>query len=234
MIKLLFILSFLFLSVTLNAYSKKIIFATYSTEDRALRMMKSLPKIIPNMNELSKQHDFKFKARASGKYFILVAEVFKDEKSLRAVYKVVKKNFSDAHISNYTPPQTNSKKIEKKIEKKVKQKEKVVVKKIEKVKEIKKEEAKKEELKKPTEIIKQDEQNKTKELNTTFQLVKTQPKVELVEVKKESLSTTTSNPVLMLVGFFREFFHWSYIVIILLIGVGVHYYSKYKRMDDVF
>ncbi|MDQ7059923.1 MAG: hypothetical protein Q9M43_01805 [Sulfurimonas sp.] len=115
--RILYLLLLTAFSFSLEAYSKKIILASFSTEQRADAMIASLPQRSPSLYKLSQKYDFDIKIRVSGKYYILVAEVFRDKKVLDTAFKSVKKRFKGSYITNYKEIETL--KVEKKVEKKL-------------------------------------------------------------------------------------------------------------------
>ena len=106
--KLLFILIVFLASISLEAYSKRIILISFSTKERADTTMASLPIKSPSLYALAKKHDFEIKLKKSGKYYIVIAEVFKSKEVLNSALKKIKKRFKGAYVSTYKYPKQES------------------------------------------------------------------------------------------------------------------------------
>ncbi|MFT5661507.1 MAG: hypothetical protein ACI9TV_002153 [Sulfurimonas sp.] len=224
---LLLFLLFSFTSLSLHAYSKRIILISLSTQEGADAVIKELPTHSPTLYALALEYNFKIKLNKSGKYYIVSAEVFTDKKVLNIALKKIRKRFKGAYVGNYKYPKVIKKipvvkkKIPKKIEQKVKElkKEIVIVEKIPKkiqVKKIQKVETKKVERTEKIEVkevILEDEQ----------------------EVLKQNIQTNkeddSSNKI---ISIFITYFEWSYLVIFILAMIMLKYYIKFKRIYDEY
>ena len=262
--KLLFLTLFIFSSISLHAYQKKIVLGSFSAEYRAQKMIKSLPKRTPTLYEMSQKYDFVFNVKEAGKYYILVAEVFDSPKVLLTVLKEARKRFPGAYPNESTmqtktkvEPVVSKKAIEKTepviaqeksvedeqevLEVKevnteivdvemqvIKKKEPLVLaiasKDIEKINEIVKTE---ENLTKVDIIVPNKQEIKTVQKIESASEPLAEPKEEVKEeVKKQVIKDTTESE--------ESFFHWSYILILLLLGAGTHYFIKFKRIYDEY
>ncbi|MDQ7044998.1 MAG: hypothetical protein Q9M32_03675 [Sulfurimonas sp.] len=202
--RILYLLLLTAFSFSLEAYSKKIILASFSTEQRADAMIASLPQRSPSLYKLSQKYDFDIKIRVSGKYYILVAEVFRDKKVLDTAFKSVKKRFKGSYITNYKEIETL--KVEKKVEKKVVKKEIIleIQKVIPKIKIM------------PKEITKE------KEI------------VENIKVEPSDSMSRTKEKALMFYEEYKTYFSWYYIVIFFILSILAYYYIKFKRIYDEY
>jgi hypothetical protein len=211
--KLFFIFLFFIFSLTsLDAYSKKIIMISFSSKTKAQLMMKSLKKKNPSLFKLSKKYKFSIKMRRSGKYYILVAEPFKDKKILKKALKSIRKDFKSAYVNNYTEVKKTATKVV---------------------------ENKKPILKKTLESI-----EKNSVVKTT-KVLKEKKEQVVVEKSKKQLETKSKEPLgnslleaqrieQLVMDNFKKYFHWSYIVILIFLGVLIHYYIKFKRIYDEY
>ena len=198
--------------------------ATFSTQERADKMINSLPDRSPTVYKLAKKYKFNFKIRASGKYYILVAEVFKSKKVLNKSFKVIKRRFKGAYSNNYVAvkkPEVKKVLYVEKPKPSVKPKplvKKVPVKKIivEEKKIVKKVKVKQKEIKKEV-IVK-----KEKVLHVE------KPKPKPVVQEKISLDINKYLEI------FQEYFRWYYAVLLILGSVGFYYYRKFKRIYDEY
>ncbi|MEA2111896.1 MAG: ATP-binding protein [Campylobacterota bacterium] len=97
---------FLLLTCMLNAsYNyKKIVVASFPSQQDADRDLKKIDaKLYSNdaIKELQKEHRFNLISRASGKYFIISVEPFKDKKVLIEVLRDIKKIRKDAFVNRF-------------------------------------------------------------------------------------------------------------------------------------
>lgn len=205
--RLFLLLFFIFWSVNLSAYSKKIIMASFTTKERAQTMVNSLSTENSSLYKLSKEHKFAFNIRKSGKYYMLVAEIFTDKKVLKTSLKKIKKRFKGAYSNNYNPPKVSQTTEVKKVKKNVE-----VEKKVKKVKSI--------------------DKNITKK--TPIPVL--EKKVKIEEVQEPKLEEKTQNIVNVngLIDAFNKYFQWSYIVMLILAGVILNYYIKFKKIYDEY
>ncbi len=223
------LLFFLVITVSLEAYSKKVILASFSTEQRAQNMLKELPKLSPTVFTLSKKYHFELKIRKSGKYHILVAEVFHNKKVLETFLKQIRKRFKGAYVSNHTlkikkkkPKSIEKPKVieEKIIIEKPKLPKKIIIqKKLEVVKQKKTLQVPEVKVKKET-IVKEEEIQ-----NNDYSVVITQ-----LELQTQRFQTQTA-PV---VDFFQKYFDWMYFILFIAVSMFVHFYIKFKRIYDEY
>ena len=206
--KLILILISIFLTISLSANQKKIIMMSFATKTRAQNSINALKKD-HFLYKLSKNYNFDFKARESGKYYILVAEVFHDRKTLNLVYKNIKKRYKGAYISNYTPPVKSPARPKVKPQKK---------KKVQTLK-----------PKKP--ILKKHTIKKVHKAKVETPKIKT-PKIKIskvkVEVKKPKINKPTQT------NYFNTYFHWWYIPLLIIIGIATFYFRKFKKIYDEY
>ena len=215
------------LTASLEAYSKKVILGTFSTELRAQNQMEQVLETSPIISSLSKKHNFDVKVRKSGLYYIIVAEVFYDRDVLNVFLKESRKTFDGLYVSNHTVSKTEVKVSEKKVldKKPVKVQEKKVKIKKEVIKvtplEEKKPEIKKLEVKK--------EISKPKEKISNEKPVLQNP------IKKEQVKLTEATSTDL--NFFQKHFKWSYLVILINLIVPIAliiYYIKFKRIYNKY
>lgn len=226
--KLLFVFLILFISISLEAYAKRIIFISLSTQERADAMMKKLPASHPSLFALAKKHDFQIKLKDSGKYYILVAEVFTDEEVLNTALKEIRKSFKGAYASSYKYPKKEVKKLIPEV--------KAVI-----------PEVKREALKPTVEIVQKPKQvfvQKEVEIQKVLE-IKKQPEIKIesikevvkkvekvivpktVEKKEEKKEETTQT-------FLEKYFEWTYVILLILGLVIIRYYIKFKRIYDEY
>ena len=210
-------LSFLFVAVTsLEAYSKKIIFATFSNEQNAQKSLNSFEKTesYEKLKKLSLKHDFKIYTRASGRFYIVVAEPFFQRKTAVKAYKIIKQKYKNLYANIYTPPETQQVDSNKSLLKDNK-KEKVV-----KVEE------------KDTKILKVAKVPVKSIQITTLEKKKAETlEVKAVEeeiiVKEKSLEKT--------VDFAMDILDiLLYLSVVIFLGVIIYYYIKLKRIYDEY
>ena len=195
--RLFLLLFFIFWSVNLSAYSKKIIMASFTTKERAQTMVNSLSTENSSLYKLSKEHKFAFNIRKSGKYYMLVAEIFTDKKVLKTSLKKIKKRFKGAYSNNYNPPKVS---------------QTTEVKKVKKVKSI--------------------DKNITKK--TPIPVLEKKVKIEKVQEPKLEEKTQNIVNVNGLIDAFNKYFQWSYVVMLILAGVILNYYIKFKKIYDEY
>jgi hypothetical protein len=116
MFRLLFLTIIIFSSLSLHAYQKKIVLESFTTQKRALIAKDSISKKSPELYDMSKEYDFEFSVKESGKYHILVAEVFRDKETILKAVKEARKVFKGAYINQSTQNvQEKQEKQEKKV-----------------------------------------------------------------------------------------------------------------------
>ncbi|WP_455757827.1 hypothetical protein [Sulfurimonas sp.] len=250
--RFLLILLFIFFTVDLSAYSKKIILASFSSQERAQKMKDSLPQRTPTLYKMTKKYDFKFVIRKSGKYHMLSAEVFTRSKALDIVFKEAKKRFRGAYYNN----QTSS--LEAK--KEVIEVEAVKVETVEKDKIIVQRKIKTDlnttlvennttaiEDKNITlvkkEIVTVEDKNITlakKETVTIEDKNTTVLKVEKVEPAKPQEKPIIKRKALITKDSVKDessiwdYFHWSYLIMLIIAGILTHYFIKFKKIYDEY
>ena len=214
--KLLVSLLFLFVSVSLEAGAKKIILASFNTEEKAQSMLRELPQRSPSIYALSKKYNFDLKTRKSGKYYILSAEVFYNEKTLNIVLKKTRRYFKGAYISKNVVVEKVKNKEQVKIKKviQVVKKEKI----IEKPKPIQKVE--KVHMVKAVEVVKVEEKEVDINAYAKDQFLK---QMDRIRVQAEPIET-----------FVRNNFHWTYIPIFIFLVILYYYYRKFKKVYDEY
>jgi len=139
----LFLLVLLF-TTSLQSYSKKIIFASFSNQTNAKNSFNTFKKTssYTELNKLAKENNFKIYVRQSKKYYIVVAEPIRLESTGIKAHKLVKQEYENVNLNTYLPPEIVTvkdiepknltkdairvKAIKKQIEKKEEIKEKVV------------------------------------------------------------------------------------------------------------
>lgn len=115
------IILFIILNSSLQAYSKKIILSTFSTQEKAQKRLKSFEKSGRKYSELiklAKKNSFKIYVRESGKYHIIVVEPILNKNVLNKAIKIAKLNFKHAYANSYTPPTIEDKHKSKDVQKK--------------------------------------------------------------------------------------------------------------------
>jgi len=217
--KLFLLLILLLASISLEAYTKRVILVSFSTQERAETMMKKLPILSPSLYALAKKHNFNIRLKKSGKYYIIVAEVFENRGVLNEALKKIKKRFKGAYVSNYTYPKKEKIKEILEIVPKPKVLPKVqVVEKPKAVFVLKEPEVKREVL---SIVVKEIE----KKIEKVDEIVV--PKIIENKAQREAEKED-------IVETFLKYFEWSYIIIILLSFVGIRYYIKFKRIYDEY
>ena len=242
--KLLFLLIFIFSSVSLHAYAKRVILASYSTKDRAESMLKTLPTLSPTLYKLAMQHDFDVKIKESGKYYILFAEVFRDREVLNTALKKIRKSFPGAYVSSYQYPEVEE--VKKVVPKKktniVKPKE--VTEKKALVSELENKQTLKENVK-PAIIIKKETPKPKLQMQEQKKIVlDVKPSVsqEKSLLKKETVKAvvlktaekTQETALDRTKHIFLDYFEWSYLVILVIGLVILRYYIKFKKIYDEY
>lgn len=222
-----FLLFFLVVfTVSLEAYSKKVILASFSTETRAQKMINELPKVSPSVISLAKKYNFKLKIRKSGKYYILVAEVFNDKKVLKTSLKEIRRRFKGAYVGNYKPSDSTAQtKVQTKIEKapkllshkKRQETTNIALENKPKAKEKKIEVVQKEILESKTQIIEK-EVNQDSYIKSSF----------------DKQLERFQDQFLIAWDIFKTYFEWTYFILFIVFIVFVRYYIKFKRIYDEY
>jgi len=179
-------------------------------------MINSLPTRSPTVYKLSKKYKFSFKIRTSGKYYILVAEVFKSKKALSKSLKEIKRRFKGAYSNNYTPPVPKKKKEKEKVKKIVKV-QKIAIPPVEEVV------LKKEVILKKKIIVKKEKVIEKK----------VETKKELVHQKVQE-KTLLEEPLEKYLKIFQEYFEWYYLVLLIIGSILFYYYRKFKKIYDEY
>ena len=229
--KLFFLLIILFASISLEAYAKKIILVSFSTQARADAMMEKLPKLSPSLYTLAKKHDFHVRLKKSGKYYILVAEVFTDKEVLNSALQKIRKSFKGAYVSNYKYPK---KKVVAKAKAIIAQVQHEVVKpKVQRVEES----IVAKNIEKPTQVLVQKELKIQKQPE-----IKIEPAKEVMKkLEKVIAPKTIQKKVQEPTGkeeigqtFLEKHFQWKYVIFLIVGLIGVYYYIKFKRIYDEY
>jgi hypothetical protein len=196
-------------------------------------MMDKLPNLSPTLYRLAKEHNFKVELQQSGKYHIIIAQVFHEREVLNEALEQIRKRFKGAYVSNYSPPKEKpapsvvKEVIEEKIIEKVPQQE-------------------------PEEIVQAPIIEMVQEIN----IVVPEPKIETIKVEEiqaqkiEKIvikepevqqSTKSHNPVEKtpataspLYTFYQKYFEWYYLIIIFFVAVFIKYYIKFKKIYDEY
>lgn len=208
MYKIVFLLFLTFFSITLEAYSKKIILASFTTQEKADEMMATLPQRSPSLYKLSKKYNFDIKMKKSGKYHILVAEVFTDKNTLVVTLKDIKKRYKGAYATTAEVPKILKKQLKSNVENKrdkVVKEEKPVQPKALKIQEVEKVEKQR--------LIHFDDIDKIIPKNN----------VVVVEEKKVSFQVLVAQV-------FEKYFHLYYVIFFLIFLVVFYYYIKLKKI----
>lgn len=233
---LFFIFFFILTSLSLEAYSKKIIMASFSTQERANKMMAELPTRSPTLYKLSKKYGFAIKMRESGKYYVLVAEVFTDRAVLNKALKSVRKIFKGSYVGNYkvvkSVPKTAKPVLIKKEVPKLEEKFSVevppVVKEVKKVEDIEIKETSLE-----PKIIQKKIKEEVKTLVISNVTVKENETSQIQEqfLKQVNRTLEEIKPLLLLA---EEYFQWYYLVLLFLLSTFTFYYIKFKKIYDEY
>ena len=247
MYRLLFLSFFIFMSVSLEAYSKRIILISFSTKERADSMMKELPALSPSLYTLAKKHNFEIKLKKSGKYYILIAEVFKDKKVLNTALKKIRKRFKGAYVSTYKYSSKKVPKVEKKV---LKVEEKTTIKEIlkQEVTFTAKKEVPKKEIAKDVVEVKVATPVEVPPVliqKVVPEAIKIEPKIETIETKVKEILPKVSTEVLIkeveketifdkILRIFQKNFEYSHIIILILAILVLRYYLKFKRIYDEY
>jgi signal transduction histidine kinase/CheY-like chemotaxis protein len=105
MILRIFTLLFIAVGILNASYSyKKIVLASFPTQreaDRTSKKIKAQLYADAQITALKKEHHFKLVSRASGKYFIISVEPFRDKKVLLKVLRAAKKIRKDAFVNRF-------------------------------------------------------------------------------------------------------------------------------------
>lgn len=118
--KIIFILFLFSIFTSLHAYSKKIVFSTFTDHENANKNLEKFEKTqtYKTIYSLSKKHNFKIYTRKSGKYFIVVAEPLNSQKLLTQTYALAQVEYKDAYYIDSEISQLSKEK--KKVEKETK------------------------------------------------------------------------------------------------------------------
>lgn len=205
--KILFILLIFSLFSCLQAYSKKIIFSAFSTTERAQNSLSMYAQTdsYKELYKLSLEHNFKVYTRASGKYFIVVAEPLLSQEVGVLVYDLVKKEYKGTYLNNYEAPK-NEVAIKTTL-----QKSKEIVEKKEPIQA-------KQEAKQIIEVPQKEK--KTQEKVKTPQVIEEKENKKSLEKTKEFAMDILD--ILM------------YIAIVLILMVVIYYFRKFKRIYDEY
>ncbi len=224
--KLIFLIIFIFSSISLQAYSKNIVMAALDTEKRALGMIKGIPKESPSIYLLSKKYNFSFSVKKLGKYYLVLAGVFHNRKEIVIALKKVRKSYHGAYpaIATKIKEEVAVKKIKPIIVEVVdKNIRKVVVKKVQL-------KSKKQDIivKEKVDIKSQIEKVEISKENTVVtKELKDIAKQETKEQKKKAESKIKEVES-------ESSFHWSYIALLILFGIFIYYFIKFKRIYDEY
>lgn len=222
----LFTLFLLLLTTSLNAYSKKIVFSAFSNAQNASSSLQEYKntKEYQRLFELSQENGFKIYYRASGKYFVIIAEPILNKDVGIEAFELVKSKYTSAYTMLYVEDKKDTK------AKKIVIAEKVIEKIVRTVED--KNSSINNEVSKKAIVPEIKESNKTVALNseqntTTLKIEKTIKKEE----KKEIISEVYKEEK-------KEFLDiWTiirYIVIFFFLFVVTFYYMKFKRLYDEY
>jgi len=95
--------SLFILNTYLNAYSTRIVIGTFTSESNAKRLVKKLPTLISNYNELEqllKKDNITVHIRKVNGYKLVVAEVFSNEQRAKKALKIIKKRLTYAYLND--------------------------------------------------------------------------------------------------------------------------------------
>jgi len=167
--KFIYICVILFLSISsLDAYSKRIIASSYTSERTAQKSFKKFQNssVYTELKSLSKEYAFDILMRSAGggKYYIVVMEPFFDKKICQKSLKIVRKYYKNAYLNKYKKTKEKPKLIKKKV---LKQEKEVVKKEVTK-KEVTKKTLK---LEKVVKVEKKTKPKKQKEVPSSFEFV---------------------------------------------------------------
>jgi sulfur relay (sulfurtransferase) complex TusBCD TusD component (DsrE family) len=208
----------LLMFTSLHAYTKKIIFASFSNMENAEKSFKTFQEssLFQKLEALAKKNNFEIHTRESGKYTIVVAEPFYSKEVLEQAYVIAKQMYKSAYINKYEAPQVASLKNETQEQKKLQPAKEVnVEKKPTQVKE-----------KKPA-ITKEKKQEERQEENIE-EVLEIQPiDNKVVDTTSESIEKT------------KEFAFGLldivvYLIMALIIGAIIYYVIKFKRIFDQY
>mgnify|MGYP002713105958 CR=1 FL=1 len=97
------VLSLFILASSLDAYSKKIVIGSFSSKKNAKKLLRKLPKVIPQykeLKELLKAEGSTIHVRKVGEYYLVVAEMFTDKKVANKSLKIIKFFFKNAYMND--------------------------------------------------------------------------------------------------------------------------------------
>jgi hypothetical protein len=208
----LFILLIL-LGTNLEAYSKKIIFASFTRMSNAQDSLDSFKKSskYKKIDKLSKENNFKVYVRTSGKYHIVVAEPFLKKSLAQEVYRLAKSNYKHAYISPYVAVLKKEKVIEKK------EPPKVLVKK---------------EKETPAPPPKNNLKKEQPKEQQPKEQAKEQPKEKILAQKEIALKAIKS--MKKKVEYLDIESIVKYFFIFLVLSILFYYYRKFKRIYDEY
>lgn len=231
----LFVLIFL-LSSSLYGYSKKIIFSAFSNMQNAQRSLQGFKETnsYQKLDALAKANDFTIHARVSGRYYIVVAEPFFSESTAQEAFRIGKKEYRNAYMNTYEPPEEPKKKLVKEplIKKvpEIKKPDKPV--KIDKEESVVVQEIKKSiKIQKPQEI-KNIEKNETKVVVKELKTVETE-KTEIEKIVEEHNKTNNSLEKTKEFAF-NILDILLYLFLAIILGVIIFYFIKFKRVYDEY
>ncbi len=202
-----------------------------------LKMIKRIPQNSPSIYKLSKKYNFSFSVKKLGKHYLVLAGVFHNRKEIVIVLKKVRKGYPGAYpaIATKIKKEVVVKKIKPTIKKVAVKKNKPII--IAVDKNISKIVVKKTQLKDKTKdiIVKekvdiklQIEKVEITKKNTVVikelkSIVKEEPKIEKKKVESKIKEVESESS-----------FHWSYIALLILFGIFIYYFIKFKRIYDEY
>lgn len=219
-----FLLFFIMVNVSLEAYSKKVILGSFLTQERAHNEMKKFSKTSPIVVSLSKNNNFDLKVRKSGKYYIVVAEVFHDRKVLNAFLREIRKTSKGSYVSNHTVAKKTI----------VKKPQEIVLKEIpEEVSKIEVAEMKESKIE-----TKQKPKTEEKKHEIPKETIEAKKKIltqnQVIQSPIEKQMQRTSEQFSVVFDIFKEYFQWTYVISFIIFVVFTYYYIKFKRIYDEY
>ncbi|DAB27924.1 MAG: hypothetical protein A2513_09190 [Sulfurimonas sp. RIFOXYD12_FULL_33_39] len=250
-------------SSLLHGYSKKIVLGTFSDKANADRQYEKLSIAIPQyklLQELSEVNNFDIHVRPFGKYHIVVVEPIKNASVLNESLQIVKGGFKQALVSDVESASESVDKVKKEIKielpKAVLEQKKELPKKepSKPVAELK------QEFPMPVPTPQINEQEVVVEVNKNLpvqtadksieqpeqnQLAQNNLKDDIKELTKqnEALSTEQNTsqladdkvcPPPSVSDVFSEYFSWTYLLILLIIGILAYLFMKFKHIYDQY
>ena len=255
--KILSLLIYLFLaSSLLEGYSKKIILGTYSKKSNADRELSKLKSKIPEykkLHQLSKENDFDIYVRPYGKYHIVVVEPIKNKKVLFTSLNIIKKGFKGAFVSDASEIEKKSytksslkRATEIKEKKALLQSKPEVVSVQESRDSLAAADKSKDSIEESIEVKTEAEQNMPalmggevkNDKNASTAEQETQPSITPLvpsKVTQSRLDEAEKEPETpSLTEVISRHFHWSYIILIIILGVMAYYLIKFKKIYDQY